>query len=129
MSKIYIAAPFKTGIGPARAAAPEIEAMGHELTSTWYFPEASYYPLDDFRNNERIALQCLVEVDRADLVLSLTQPGNDGTGHLIEFGYALRAGKVLVVAGPLKSSFHHLAPHWFNEWGVEAKNWLSRFGR
>jgi len=110
MSKIYIAAPFKRQAFAANVA-KYLVAKGHRVTSRWI--SATNVELDFHSKAPCLAEshKDLFDIDAADFVLVLTVPEPIGAGHHVEVGYAIGKGKRFVVAGPIKSVFHHMASH------------------
>jgi hypothetical protein len=99
---VYIAAPF-----PLREIARDVcrylQINGCDITASWLF-------IDDMPDADPAARLDLADVDRAQ-VLVLINPlkwKQDGTGgRHTEFGYAMAAGKRLVILGARTNLFHH----------------------
>ncbi len=104
---IYIAARYELRREVARIAR-QLEDHGHEVTSRWLDgktrgarpAENASYDLTDI-----VLADCIVLF--TDDPAGKTPAGSHGRPH-VEFGYALRAGKRLVIVGPRENVFHHL---------------------
>lgn len=84
--------------------AKDIESRGHIVTSRWLQPGHT----DD---RTRAALDDLEDVDKADVLVSFTETpavGYNTGGRHVEFGFAYKAGKLLVIIGPAEHIFHDL---------------------
>lgn len=102
--KIYIATRFDQQLD-GRAIRAELEAMGHEVTSTWLDEPADKDPLQAAEDDLR-------DLDRADAILVVHQ-SSGGRGMWIEMGYAIAKGQIIILLGwnPQKdrgSVFYHL---------------------
>lgn len=123
MTYIYVAAPWKNR-DQARDAAQALLRDGHRITSRWLSDGHDLVDIQ-WRSPQcvREARMDLADVRDASTVLVLTTSEPIGVGHHVEFGYALATGKVVVVAGPLRSVFHPLANFWYPTW---AEAWDRR---
>jgi hypothetical protein len=103
MSHIYIAAPYEMR-EEAISIMHWLESQGHEVTSSWLRDGA-------FANDDPTARLDLADIDRADLLLALnpSEWRRSGTGgRHFEMGYAIHAGKQIVLVGVRTNVFHHL---------------------
>jgi hypothetical protein len=122
---IYLAARYSRH-PEMRELRDTLHDQGHTVTSRWidlHKDENSVEPLGPHESSataERLnedpdscrpfALHDLDDIESADVVVSFTDsPGGKGGRH-VEFGYAVRAGKTMVVVGPNEHIFHTLAP-------------------
>ena len=113
--RIYLAAPYPRKDEIAMYAA-ELRALGFEVTSSWleeeHAPTVALHEVSVDLSKEYAAAD-LRDVDRADVVISFTEP--QGTTHSrggrhVEFGYAFAKGKSLWIVGPVENIFHYLVP-------------------
>lgn len=92
----------------ASAVAVALAAAGHEVISRWLKGGGHQVPIADN------ALYSLTDVAVADCVVLFAEspwqrPALRGANdRLVEFGYALHAGKRLCVLGPRETAFCHL---------------------
>lgn len=66
----------------------------------------------------------LADLDAADMLL-IFPSAEHGTGHHVEFGYALAAGKRVVVVGERPGIFYH---HPAVEWHPDLEAFYAEFG-
>lgn len=94
---IYLASNFLDRDRLREEVKPLFEAAGHEITSRWIWDDSHLHG----RSAEASALHDLADVDRASaLVLFTDQRGpRPGKGKFLELGYAIRAGKRIVLLG------------------------------
>jgi nucleoside 2-deoxyribosyltransferase len=81
-----------------------LESQGHYVTSSWLRDGA-------FANDDPTARLDLADIDRADLLLALNPIdwGRAGSGgRHFEMGYAMKAGKQIVLVGARTNVFHYL---------------------
>jgi hypothetical protein len=101
--KIYLAAMYSRREEMEREA-NRLKHQGFEITSRWvYFSENSRSLLD-------VALMDIEDVNKADAVVSFTQPESSlfhGGGRHVEFGYGLAKGKRCILIGGRENIFHH----------------------
>lgn len=124
----YIASPW-VNRAKARLVRSDLLAMGHSVSSAWLDgPDTGSLP-----NDRMVAISEALaderEVRGCEGLLTLTVPGTEGTGHIAEFGMALILGKFLVVAGPVKSIFHHRADFIFASWEECHRAMREKWGR
>lgn len=103
--KIYIAAMYSR-MEEMRGPAATLRRLGHEVTARWI--DGAEATLDERPSG---ALMDLEDIDRADAVVSFTQPFGSlykGGGRHVEFGYGVAKGKRLIVIGDREQIFHHL---------------------
>jgi nucleoside 2-deoxyribosyltransferase len=103
VSRIYIAAPYEMR-EEAISIMHWLESQGHEVTSSWLCDGA-------FANDDPTARLDLADIDRADLLLALnpSEWRQRGTGgRHFEIGYAMKAGKQIVLIGVRTNVFHHM---------------------
>lgn len=102
--KIYIASRYGRREEMELHAA-DITEQGHTVTARWV------YGGEDGLDLEAIANLDVEDVDRADAVLTFTEPygsANVGGGRHWELGYGYGTNKLCIVVGPLEIVFHHL---------------------
>jgi len=102
MTRVYIAAPYPLK-AHANTVADTLRSRGFEITSSW---------LGDSQEDSHDAASLdLADVDRADVLLLVNEQawaqGGTGGRH-VEFGYALKGGKRVVVLGSASNVFHLL---------------------
>lgn len=115
MTSIYLAAPW-VNREVARVVRDELEAVGHVVTSRWLgVLDSGPIPSSPEKCKQEANMD-LNDIDLASLFLVLTDERPVGAGHHVELGYALAKKKHIVVVGPIKSVFHHLADHHFDTW-------------
>lgn len=116
---IYIAAPFARK-ADGIAVRGVLQEMGHTVTSSWLDePDAEGAGLpSDPETCREMSLRDFADIRSASVLLVLTDPRPIGVGHHVELGYALASDLVVVVAGPVKSVFHHLASRIFPSWAA-----------
>lgn len=98
----------------------ELEEAGHVVNSRWLLGEHQIHPGSEgvdknapFVPEEArpFAQDDVEDVANADVVISFTEYPNSPYGRggrHVEFGYALRAGKQLIIVGPWENIFHRL---------------------
>jgi len=103
---IYIAGPFDQR-DQAKLVKDALEKEGHVVTSTWITSHLDALDEIDPETAEREALHDLLAIRRADLVVFLNGQSTSGGMH-VEMGYAIAAGKPILLVGEPTSIFHHL---------------------
>lgn len=126
--KIYVASPFANQ-EVSRMVAGKLIGRGHEVTAAWLHAEA--VDMADAEASRIAAERDVLDVLRADTLLVLTDFRPVGAGHHVEFGLALAVRYLrpqpmfVVVAGPVKSIFHHMADRYYEDWSQAlAGDWL-----
>ena len=101
--KVYLAAPFSTAGQVEAAYAQDLTRRGHIVVSQWHcgpFPgtlaQAAQRDLED-----------ILEAEVFIFLAKLRPTANRGGRH-VEFGFALRAGKRIIVLGGRMNLFHFL---------------------
>ncbi len=107
--RIYIAARYGRRTDAA-ALGKELAAAGHEITARWL---TGIHGQDDGNMSRwgEFALDDVQDMDRADVLIALTEPPTDAHprgGRHVELGYALGTGKRIVLIGPRENVFCHL---------------------
>ncbi len=114
--KIYLAAQYERH-DEMRGVRDVLQALGHQVTSRWidqHGGDALEAATADQLDKEpekcaKFALADIEDLEAADTVMSFTRPGGGGRGgRHVEFGYAIRGGKRLVLVGPREHVFHTL---------------------
>jgi len=123
--KIFLSGTFRRRADLQELAA-EIEAHGHEITSSWLKPETDKHddnsqdPADwrkwgemDLRDIDRSEMFVLVteptyELEQYYSILGKTLNGMKRGGRHFEMGYAAAMGKIVVILGPYENVFHPL---------------------
>ena len=104
---IYLAARYGRRQELA-AYARLLQAAGHRVTARWL---TGVHDTSAGMSDEDAALEDLIDVERADVLISFTEegdvPGRARGGRHVEFGWALARGKRLIVLGPRENIFHH----------------------
>jgi nucleoside 2-deoxyribosyltransferase len=106
MANIYLAHNWAAREYLRNVVVPELEERGHRVTSRWISVEAEH----DNDNGEKYAVEDLEDIELADtLVFFAKQMGETpGAGKFVELGYAIRAGKRVIVVGEGRCVFYHL---------------------
>jgi hypothetical protein len=105
VSRIYIAAMYSQ-MEQMRGPAAALRERGHEVTARWI--DGAEATLDETSDGAAMDLD---DIDRADCVLSFTQPKGTmfkGGGRHVEYGYAIAKRKRLIIVGERENIFHHL---------------------
>lgn len=95
--KIYICHNFGARI-ELREFVKQLESAGHQVTSSWIIDDSHLFS----KNAEQSAVRDLQDLEAASTVIIFLDPfdgGRTGKGKWFEFGYALRAGKRLILVG------------------------------
>ena len=102
MRAIYVAGPFseRHRLGQVR---DELRFRSFAVTSRWLDPEWTKFKDAD------TAVIDLEDLEAADMVLAFTEQESTRGGMMVEIGYALASGKPVVVIGPRRNNFLHLA--------------------
>jgi hypothetical protein len=113
----------------------QLQDHGYLVTSRWIdlhggelVDSASMEKLgEDPVRYERYAKVDLEDLDNADTVISFTSADRGGKGgRHVEYGYALAAGKNVVIIGPRENIFHTLGiVSWYPDWDSFAKTLSS----
>lgn len=97
---VYVASPLKTQTvdGETAVVAQRIQAAGMKVVSTWHSKvRAGEVDPEDHSTRQRVAIDCLAEVDRSHaLVALLDHPTHRPRGTFVEYGYAYGRGKIVV---------------------------------
>lgn len=94
--------------------AKQIEARGGVVTSRWLSGAREAADLvSSPEQAARFAVEDIADIDRADVVLSFTEPpgpvpDRGRGGRHVEFGIALALGCRCVIVGPCEHVFHYL---------------------
>jgi nucleoside 2-deoxyribosyltransferase len=111
--KIYLAARYSRR-DEMRSVAQRLAGAGFAVTSRWLYEDKPLQTKlgDDspqfYTETARIDLD---DINRADTVVFFAEDPHVGTprgGRHVEFGYALGAGKRMVVIGGAENIFHYL---------------------
>jgi hypothetical protein len=134
VTSFYFAASFDRGAELVELA-DFVRDFGHEVTSTWLEKSANGYEAQEMSNGrtfEDIMRECceidLSDIERASMVVSFTESTRDryfSGGRHVEFGYAYRSNKSMLVVGPKENIFHHLPGVHCFETIDEFKEWVS----
>lgn len=103
---VYIAAPFDQR-EQAQQLKEFLESLGHVTTSAWI---TSHYGTYDEVSPEVAAVEAHLDLEairRAEVLILINGASTSGGMHL-EMGYAIAAGKGILVWGAPSSIFHHL---------------------
>lgn len=114
--KIYIAACFGQQ-AEVREKAKELEALGHECTSSWRF-ETPTGDGSEPEHSKKYALAAnadLTDIRRSDMLVLLTGQVSTTGGKHFEVGYALASELDVVIVGKPENVFHWLLPR-FETW-------------
>ncbi len=101
--KVYLAARYPLR-GMMEVIADTLTAKGYEVTARWV------YGGEEGLSREDIAILDFEDVDKADTVISFTEPRGSLTpsgGRHVEFGYGVAKGKNMVIIGDQENVFHH----------------------
>lgn len=86
-------------------AADKLRSLGVEIVSQWIDPE-----LTKGQTREDNLFMDLADVDNSDVLVAFSKSPTTlfvRGGRHVEFGYALKGGKRLVVIGPRENLFHY----------------------
>ena len=118
--KFYLAARYAR-MKELRRYRDDLVAAGHTVTARWINGEQG----NDLAQS---AQEDLTDIERADCVLSFTEPEQAHVPYLarggrhVEHGYALALGKRCIVVGYLENVFHHLPQvEFYESWPVALK--------
>ena len=112
MNKVYLAARYDRR-DELREYRKELNSWGVEVTSRWL---DEHEPLNSqmgehseefYITTARVDLE---DVDSADTIIFFSENPLEGFrrgGRHVEYGYALKAGKNIIVAGPKENVFHY----------------------
>jgi hypothetical protein len=95
--KIYLAHNFAARESLRLNVIPVLEKAGHEVTSTWI--------TDDSHLHEHSGMQSavidLADIERAGAIVFFSEQYGllPGRGKFVELGYAIRAGKIVIIVG------------------------------
>lgn len=112
--KYYLASSFDRK-EEMQGVAAVVEALGHEVVSSWVFGDqqerADIHALNSGYDEAlklygRIAQKNISDVTECDVLAQFTEIGSFSTGSHVEFGAAMSLGKDLHVVGPLNNVFH-----------------------
>lgn len=116
MTAFYLAARFSR-YDEMQGVRDVLRGLGHTVTSRWIdqhggdqLESAAQAVLNsDPASVAHFGLHDLEDIDAADVVVSFTSTDGGGKGgRHVEFGYALGAGKPVVIVGPRENIFHTL---------------------
>ena len=117
--KIYIAACFVQQ-AEVRTKALELEALGHECTSSWRYEKGAGDGSEpEMKDHYTTAALCdLKDIGRSDVLLLLTAQVSRSGGKHVETGYALAKNKRVILVGPRRAEnvFHWLVPEYYENW-------------
>lgn len=122
--KIYLCAQFKEQV-LMREWRRLLHNAGHTVTSRWL--DVSGECTETIYAGDAADMD-LADIDISDIVISHTLNRGDlftGGGRHIEYGYAMRAGKILINIGGKESVFHSKANYFPTI--EKAIKWLSKF--
>lgn len=115
---IYIAGKYtaKERLKRERNILRELDPSG--VSSSWLDePEATYYaPEDEVARQIEMADRDWREVSAADCVVVDTIDESTTGGREVEFGMAIALNRTLVVIGPARTIFHHIADYRYPDW-------------
>lgn len=127
--KVYLASRFGRQ-AELREVANKLRAARIEITSRWLddpsdLPEGG--PVSSSGDPVALARRDLDDIDECDVLVLFTEdpativPGAQRGGRHFECGYAHRAGKGVVIIGPVENMFHYLMTAVYES----ADEWLS----
>ncbi len=102
MTAVYLASRYERR-EELRKHASQFTAAGFEVVSSWLWT--------DLGATADEARMCLADLDRADTLVFFAEDPAIGWprgSRCVEYGYALRAGKRLLVVGERENLFHQL---------------------
>jgi hypothetical protein len=100
--KIYIAGRYNL-LNELKLESQKYIDAGHSITSRWLDNQ------EEGKSWDAVADMDIQDVHSADACVLYTEPYGtpvSGGGRHVEFGYALGAGKIVVVVGPHENIFH-----------------------
>lgn len=118
MSQFYIAGKY-TAKDRLIAERNIMRAAGYTVSSSWLDePERTYYgPEEDIERQREMAWRDVKEVNGATYIVLDTIDESATGGRECEWGGALFGGIVrLILIGPARNIFHHLADLRFDNW-------------
>ena len=94
MANIYLAHNWAAREYLRNVVVPELEGRGHKVTSRWVTEEVE-------ENDEKAAVMDLEDLEKAGALIFFPHRfGNmSGAGKFVELGYAIRAGKKIILCG------------------------------
>lgn len=106
MANIYLAHNWAAREYLRNVMVPELEERGHKVTSRWLRLECEH----DSNDGQKHAMEDLEDIEEAGtLIFFANQLGKTpGEGKFVELGYAIRAGKKVIVVGEGRCVFYHL---------------------
>jgi len=104
--RVYLAANFAMRHLLRSHVVPFLEENGHSVVADWITNEK--HSLEG--NSRESAVQDLKDVEESGaLIMFAEQYGlTPGAGKYVEMGYAIRAGKMVIVVGEGRCVFYHL---------------------
>lgn len=108
--KVYLAHNFGAAEYLRCVVKPILEAYNHEVTSRWIY-EVGY---SGDKSDQQAAIEDLEDIDKAGaLILFVDSYSADkpGRGKFVELGYALRAGKRIILVGKDRNCVFYAFPN------------------
>jgi nucleoside 2-deoxyribosyltransferase len=102
--KLYLAGPFENRSDIA-VVALALARDGHEITSRWLTEHAVAFTQAEHARQARVDL---ADIEAADALVLVNEPGSERGGRHFETGYAFALGKRIYVIGQRTNVFHHL---------------------
>jgi nucleoside 2-deoxyribosyltransferase len=119
--KIYLAARYSRR-AEMEQQAEFLKTKGFEVTSRWVYGAEE----QEGMNESDIAVMDIGDIDKADAVVSFTEPRGNytrGGGRHVEFGYGLAKDKRLICIGGKENVFHSYPG---TEIYLNVEEWLAR---
>ena len=112
MTRIFLAGGYDRRL-ELLAHQKRLRQMGHILTSGWVdglHADLEIKTLEDLTTlNRMCSLDDMGDIDDAEVVVCFTRPWpGAGSGHHVEYGYALAQGKRLAIVGEKLNIYHYL---------------------
>jgi hypothetical protein len=115
--KIYIGGSI-TGRARLRSVRDSLWALGHDVTSTWLDEVLKSPHMHDDDFYRKLVIKDLCEASAAELVIIDSIDRSSTGGSDCEFGFTLgrHHRAMLWLIGPIRSVFHLIADHHFDNW-------------
>jgi hypothetical protein len=103
---VYLAHNFAAREWLKEVVIPFIEENGHKVGASWITDDRHLYPGWKVES----AVQDLVDIDKCGALVffAYTMGQVPGEGKFVELGYAIRAGKIVIVVGEGRCVFYNL---------------------
>lgn len=99
-ARVYVASTL-TNIVAAAVLASQLRDRRVDVVSTWHDQRATVEAENAMAPDDkaRLAMKCFAEIDRADVFVWLHGMAGERCGAAVEYGYALKAAKIIYLVG------------------------------